>query len=71
MRYIQVRLIRKLADHIHGFDLSKYDVGDVFEVPSHTALMLMGVGWATPLESALLRSRDLSRPKPGRDIDVA
>jgi hypothetical protein len=69
MRYIPVRLIRKLADEINGLDLSRYQVGDVIEVPGHTALMLMGEGWALPLDSPVLRSRDLSRPIPASDID--
>jgi hypothetical protein len=71
MRYISVRLINKPADYINGLDLSTRQVGEVIEVPSHTALMLMGEGWALPLESALLRSRDVSRPVPASDIEGA
>jgi len=62
MRYIPVRLIRKLAEELHGLNLSKFNVGDVLEVPGHTALMLMGEGWAVPMESAVLTARDISRP---------
>lgn len=69
MRYIQVRLVLKLADQLNGLDLSKYQVGEVIDVPGHTALMLMGEGWAVPLESAILSSRDLSRPVPASDIE--
>jgi hypothetical protein len=69
MRYIPVRLIRKPADKLNGLDLSKHQVGEVIDVPSHTALMLMGEGWAVPLESAILRSRDVSRPVPASDIE--
>ena len=69
MRYIQVRLVRKLADRINGLDVSQYHVGDVFEVPSHTALMLMGEGWGVPLDSPILRSRDITRPVPASDMD--
>lgn len=62
MRYIPVRLVRKLAEEINDLDLSRFVVGDVIEVPGHTALMLMGEGWAVPMESAVLTSRDISRP---------
>ena len=71
MRYIPVRLVRKPANHVNGLDLSKYEVDDVIEVPSHTALMLMGEGWANPVDSAILRSRDVSRPVPASDIEGA
>jgi len=62
MRYIPVRLVRKLAEELNGLDLSRVGVGDVIEVPGHTALMLMAEGWAVPMESAVLTSRDISRP---------
>lgn len=71
MRYIPVRLTRKLANIINGVDLTRHQVGDVIEVPSHTALMLMGEGWGEPLESELLRSRDLTKPRFGSDVDAA
>ena len=71
MRYIPVRLTRKLADFINGVDLTRHEVGDVIEVPSHSALMLMGEGWGEPLDSELLRSRDLTKPRAGSDVDAA
>ena len=54
MRYIPLRLIRKLADRINGFDRRSI-VGDVIEVRVTTALMLMGEGWAAPLDSSIAR----------------
>jgi hypothetical protein len=69
MRYVPVRLIRKPESQIKGVDLSKHDVNDVIEVPSYTALMLMGEGVAIAIDSDVLRSRDLSRPVPASDID--
>ena len=69
MHYIPVRLVRKLADRINGLDVSRYQVGDIIEVPSHTALMLMGEGWAVPEDSPILRSRDLERPVPASDLE--
>lgn len=71
MRYIPVRLTRKLANFINGVDLTRHDVGDVIEVPSHSALMLMGEGWGEPLDSELLRSRDLSKPRVRSDVDFS
>ena len=71
MRYIAVRLTRKLADSINGVDLTRHEVGDVIEVPSHSALMLMGEGWGEPLDSELLRSRDLTKPRSASDVDTA
>lgn len=71
MRYIPVRLTRKLADFINGVDLTHHKVGDVIEVPSYSALMLMGEGWGEPLDSELLRSRDLLKPRAGSDVDAA
>ena len=62
MRYIPVRLVSKPADNLKRFDLSRFAVGDVIEAPGHTALMLMGEGWAVPMESAVLAPRDISRP---------
>ena len=54
MRYISLRLLRKLASRINGLDLSRYEVGDVIQVASQTALLLMAEGWAVPLSSPLL-----------------
>jgi hypothetical protein len=71
VRYIPVRLTRKLANFINGVDLTRYKVGDVIELPSHAALMLMGEGWGEPMDSDLLRSRDLSKPRNGSDVDAA
>lgn len=72
MRYVPIRLIRKpTTTPINGVDLTGHEVGDVIEVPSHAALMLMGEGWGEPLDSEILRSRDLKKPRPGSDVDAA
>lgn len=71
MRYIPVRLTRKLANFINGLDLTHCAVGDIVEVPGHSALMLFGEGWAEPIDCDLLRARDLSKPRAGSDVDAA
>ena len=50
LQTIRVQLIRKLAEHIDGIDLSSYDVGDVFDLPRREAELLIREGWAVPFE---------------------
>jgi hypothetical protein len=45
----RVRLTRKLALAINGFDLSGIRVGDVILVPRQIAMMLVAEGWAESL----------------------
>jgi hypothetical protein len=49
---VQVRLTKKLAEVIDGIDLSDRRVGDVVDLPSHDAEVLLAEGWASPVESA-------------------
>ena len=42
---MQVRLNRKLAEKIDGIDLSNYEVGDVIDLPTRKARMLVAEGW--------------------------
>ena len=42
----RIRLIKKLAPLLNGIDLSKYDVGDILQMPEATAAMLIREGWA-------------------------
>ena len=51
MRHIQLQLTRKVDHRVNGYDLSKYEAGQVIEVPGYIALMLMAEGWATPINS--------------------
>lgn len=41
-----VRLIKKLADVVNGIDVSDCSEGDVIELPTHHAEMLIAEGWA-------------------------
>jgi hypothetical protein len=45
---MRVRLTRKLADCLDGVDLSDRRVGDVFELPTVEAHLLIAEGWAQP-----------------------
>jgi hypothetical protein len=77
---MQVRLTRKLADVIDGVDLSRHEVGDVFDVPAVEAQLLIAEGWADIHiaevykgefgGSTLFRSRELGdRSRPGDSAD--
>jgi hypothetical protein len=45
---VRVRLTRKLADEIDGVNLSGRRVGDVLELPTEEARLLMAENWALP-----------------------
>jgi len=54
-----VRLTRRLADYIDGVDVSRRSVGDLLDLPTHDAEMLVAEGWASLVESAPHRRRDV------------
>jgi hypothetical protein len=49
---VQVRLTKKLAEVIDGIDLSDRRVGDVLNLPTHDAEVLLAEGWASTVEPA-------------------
>ncbi len=51
MRQIQLQLTQKVDHRINAYDLSKYEVGQIIEVPGYIALLLLAEGWATPVNS--------------------
>jgi hypothetical protein len=57
MRHIQLQLTQKVDHRINSYDLSKYNSGDVIEVPGYIALMLLAEGWATPVNSPISGQR--------------
>ena len=59
---VRVRLTRKLADCLDGVDLTGRHVGDMMNLPSREARLLIAEHWATPAE----RRREQSSP-PGRE----
>ena len=45
---MRIRLTRKLADCLDGVDVSHYRVGDVLNLPTREALLLVAENWAVP-----------------------
>jgi hypothetical protein len=45
---MKVRLTRKLADRIDGVDLRGHEPGDLLELPSSDAGLLVAERWAIP-----------------------
>jgi hypothetical protein len=52
---MQVQLIRKLADHLDGIDVSAYSEGDVVELSRREAELLIAEAWAIPYFSSNVR----------------
>jgi hypothetical protein len=46
--FVQVRLIRKLAECIDGVNLEGFTVGDVLDLPPRSARILIAEQWAVP-----------------------
>ena len=44
---VRIRLIRKLAECLDGVDVSQYHAGDVLDLASREAEMLLAEGWAS------------------------
>jgi hypothetical protein len=55
-----IRLTRKLADCLDGVDLSHYSVGDVLDLPTWEANLLIAEAWASPAEATI------DEPRPCR-----
>ena len=55
MKYIKVRLIRKLANRLNGVDLTGYAVGQVVDLPERAAAILLAEGWALLIPTAVAR----------------
>ena len=53
----RVRLIRKVADYFNGIDVSRYQIGDVFDLHPLEAELLIAEGWAIP-EYTVRAARD-------------
>ena len=43
---VRVRLIRKIAEHVDGVDVTGHAVGETFELTSAEAALLVAEGWA-------------------------
>jgi hypothetical protein len=65
---MRIRLTRKLADFIDGVDLRSYNVGDVIDLPSSNAKLLLAEGWASqPSPSRADRSATPSKRNSPRE----
>jgi hypothetical protein len=60
---MKVRLTRKLADRIDGIDLQGREPGDVLELPTPEARLLLAEAWAIPERR---REATDHYPKPDR-----
>lgn len=47
---MRIRLVRKFANAINGIDLAMVSVGDVVELQTPQAVLLIREGWAEPLD---------------------
>jgi hypothetical protein len=50
---MRVRLTRKLAHRLNSVDLSRHAVGDVVDLPTPNAEMLIEEGWAVLADGAV------------------
>ena len=48
LHFMRVRLIKKYAEQIDGVDLQRKSVGDVLDLPSDAAGLLLAEQWALP-----------------------
>lgn len=46
IRFTRIRLTRKLANSVNGVDLSTRRVGDIFDLRSEDASIVISEGWA-------------------------
>ena len=63
---MKVRLTRKLAPFVDGIDLSRHEVGDVFDLPPDEARLVIAENWAVPERRT---SQDGSSPHRRRNGD--
>ena len=64
LQLTSVRLTRKYAEKIDGVDLSKNQVGDLMDLPTRDARMLIAEGWAAPCDRDRTDAGTL--PEPAR-----
>jgi hypothetical protein len=67
---VKVRITRKFAEFIDGVDLSARRVGDVIEVPSRDARLLVAENWAVNVsDGEPLRVEAANPPRPHTAYD--
>ena len=45
---MQIQLVRKLANHLDGIDVTRHNQGDVIDLPRRDAELLIAERWAVP-----------------------
>jgi hypothetical protein len=65
IQFTRIRLTRKFANSLNGVDLSSRRVGEIFDLRSDAASILINEGWAEPwIEPPLAQERDGKNPPP-------
>ena len=60
---MQIQLVRKLANHLDGIDVTAHRQGDVFDLPRREAELLIAERWAVAYYGPPAREvRDISAP---------
>ena len=61
----RIRLTRKLAERIDGIDLSHRRTGEIMDVSSRDARLLMAEGWASADDAPMKKKRSkAASPQP-------
>jgi hypothetical protein len=68
---MRIKLIRKLANVINGVDLANARVGDMLDMTSHDASLLIAEGWAQAVTPRMAESRPDRRKDKDKDKDSA
>ena len=61
---MQIQLVRKLANHLDGIDVTAYQQGDILELPRRDAELLIAERWAIAYYGAAPEVRDVSTTLP-------
>jgi hypothetical protein len=66
---MRIQLMRKLADHLDGVDVSAFREGDVFDLPRRDAQLLIAEGWAAPFVAPANTQRRAPAQDPASATD--
>jgi hypothetical protein len=65
IQFTRIRLTRKFANSLNGVDLSGRRVGDIFDLRSDAAAILIAEGWAELwVDPAIATAPDGKNPAP-------